>query len=41
VFNLHQALEEAKQKFAAAEGDLAAFLNVQRAWLGHGKSHRW
>jgi ATP-dependent RNA helicase DDX35 len=36
-----KALEEAKQKFAAAEGDLAAFLNVHRAWLEHGKSHRW
>jgi ATP-dependent RNA helicase DDX35 len=36
-----KALEEAKAKFAAAEGDLVAFLNVHRAWLEHGKSHRW
>lgn len=36
-----RALEEAKAKFAAAEGDLVAFLNVHRAWLEHGKSHRW
>ncbi|KAF8058346.1 DEAH9 [Scenedesmus sp. PABB004] len=34
-------LEEAKAKFAAAEGDLITFLNVHRAWLAHGKSHRW
>lgn len=36
-----KALEDAKAKFAAAEGDLIAFLNVHRAWLEHGKSHRW
>lgn len=36
-----RALEEAKAKFAAAERDLVAFLNVHRAWLEHGKSHRW
>lgn len=36
-----RALEEAKAKFAAAEGDLVAFLNVHRAWLEHGKSHKW
>eukprot|EP00879_Flechtneria_rotunda_P019658 GHRR01020655.1.p1 GENE.GHRR01020655.1~~GHRR01020655.1.p1 ORF type:complete len:477 (+),score=160.70 GHRR01020655.1:145-1431(+) len=36
-----KALEEANAKFATAEGDLVAFLNVHRAWLEHGKSHRW
>jgi hypothetical protein len=41
VVYLGKALEVAKQKFAAAEVNLAAFLNVHRAWLEHGKSHRW
>jgi len=36
-----KALEAAKAKFAAAEGDLITFLNVHRAWLEHGKSHKW
>lgn len=36
-----KALDAAKAKFAAAEGDLVTFLNVHRAWLQHGKSHRW
>lgn len=36
-----KALDAAKVKFAAAEGDLVTFLNVHRAWLEHGKSHRW
>jgi ATP-dependent RNA helicase DDX35 len=36
-----KALDAAKAKFAAAEGDLITFLNVHRAWMEHGKSHRW
>jgi ATP-dependent RNA helicase DDX35 len=36
-----KALDAAKAKFAAAEGDPVTFLNVHRAWLEHGRSHRW
>lgn len=36
-----KALDDAKRKFAAAEGDLITFLNVHRAWLEHGRSHKW
>jgi ATP-dependent RNA helicase DDX35 len=36
-----KALDAAKAQFAAAEGDLVTFLNVHRAWLENGKSHRW
>lgn len=36
-----KGLDAAKAKFAAAEGDLVSYLNVHRAWLEHGKSHRW
>ena len=33
--------DEARSKFAAAEGDLVTSLNVWRAWLERGKDHRW
>lgn len=36
-----KSLDACKAKFAAAEGDLVTYLNVHRAWLEHGKSHRW
>jgi hypothetical protein len=36
-----KSLDACKAKFAAAEGDLITYLNVHRAWLEHGKSHRW
>ncbi len=33
--------DEARSKFAAAEGDLVTHLNVWRAWLERGKDPRW
>lgn len=33
--------DEAKAKFAAAEGDLVTMLNVWRAWHEKGRDHRW
>ncbi|GIL82479.1 hypothetical protein Vretifemale_11301 [Volvox reticuliferus] len=36
-----RALEEAKAKFATAEGDGVTLLNVHRAWRGSGRSAAW
>lgn len=36
-----RALEGAKAKFAVAEGDLATYLNVHKAWVANGRSHKW
>jgi ATP-dependent RNA helicase DDX35 len=33
--------DEAKAKFAAAEGDLVTYLNVLRGWRDHGRDLRW
>jgi ATP-dependent RNA helicase DDX35 len=35
------ALDRAKARFAAAEGDLVTLLNVWRAWQENGRSSRW
>lgn len=37
----HRAQDEARAKFAAAEGDLITMLNVWRAWHERGRDHRW
>ena len=36
-----RALDEAKARFAVAEGDLITYLNVWRGWEVSGRSRKW